>query len=171
MDRSATSGNNGSGRATNGTHSDLPDLATYQAQWAKIHDDTVRQINEALGQMQTRLLANDWTVWPASSAASRSARGLFPVWAASWGFGERWILATVAVKFVGDSSQLFRFSFMCGNGTCLITGSEKAIALVAQVEEEGQCTAVYALEEPRDVLPILSELNLILGYARCRRWG
>ncbi|GAT31095.1 fatty acid synthase alpha subunit FasA [Aspergillus luchuensis] len=84
MDRSATSGNNGSGRTTNGTHSDLPDLATYQAQWAKIHDDTVRQINEAL-------------VWPASSAASRSARGLFPVWAASWGFGERWILATVAV--------------------------------------------------------------------------
>lgn len=49
MDRSATSGNNGSGRTTNGTHSDLPDLATYQAQWAKIHDDTVRQINEALG--------------------------------------------------------------------------------------------------------------------------
>ncbi|RAK84031.1 hypothetical protein BO79DRAFT_276377 [Aspergillus costaricaensis CBS 115574] len=48
MDRSATSENNGSGRATNGTHSDLPDLATYQAQWAKIHDDTVRQINEAL---------------------------------------------------------------------------------------------------------------------------
>lgn len=60
---------------------------------------------------------------------------------------------------------------MCGNGTCLITGSEKAIVLVVQVEEEGQRTAVYALEELRDVLPILSELNLILGYVRCRRWG
>ncbi|OJI87370.1 hypothetical protein ABZX51_003555 [Aspergillus tubingensis] len=56
MDRSATSGNNGSGRATNGTHSDLPDLATYQAQWAKIHDDTVRQINEALEQEKKRII-------------------------------------------------------------------------------------------------------------------
>ncbi|BCR95313.1 uncharacterized protein AKAW2_20253A [Aspergillus luchuensis] len=55
MDRSATSGNNGSGRTTNGTHSDLPDLATYQAQWAKIHDDTVRQINEALEQEKKRI--------------------------------------------------------------------------------------------------------------------
>lgn len=60
---------------------------------------------------------------------------------------------------------------MCGNSTCLIIRFWKAIVLVAQVERQGQCTAVYALEEPRDVLPILSELNLILGYVRCRRWG
>ncbi|KAI2815507.1 hypothetical protein CBS63078_8797 [Aspergillus niger] len=56
MDRSATSRNTGSsGHAANGAHSDLPDLATYQAQWAKIHDDTVRQINEALEQEKKRI--------------------------------------------------------------------------------------------------------------------
>ncbi|CAK43438.1 uncharacterized protein BO96DRAFT_352541 [Aspergillus niger CBS 101883] len=59
MDRSATSRNTGSsGHAANGAHSDLPDLATYQAQWAKIHDDTVRQINEALA-IPFKLAIND----------------------------------------------------------------------------------------------------------------
>ncbi|PYI01108.1 hypothetical protein BO78DRAFT_423882 [Aspergillus sclerotiicarbonarius CBS 121057] len=55
MDRNASTRNTGTNsHGTNNSPSALPDLATYQAQWAKIHDDTVRQINEAREQERKR---------------------------------------------------------------------------------------------------------------------
>ncbi|PYH91119.1 hypothetical protein BO71DRAFT_56705 [Aspergillus ellipticus CBS 707.79] len=59
MDRKSTTAKSVSGsHGINNPQSALPDLATYQAQWAKIHDDTVRQINEAREQEKKSHIAN-----------------------------------------------------------------------------------------------------------------
>ncbi|RAL04430.1 uncharacterized protein BO80DRAFT_441894 [Aspergillus ibericus CBS 121593] len=55
MDRNTSTRNTSTNsHGTNNSSAALPDLATYQAQWAKIHDDTVRQINEAREQERRR---------------------------------------------------------------------------------------------------------------------
>ncbi|OOF94488.1 hypothetical protein ASPCADRAFT_208161 [Aspergillus carbonarius ITEM 5010] len=56
MDRNTSTRNTGTNsHGSNNSDSEMPDLATYQAQWAKIHDDTVRQINEAREQEKKRI--------------------------------------------------------------------------------------------------------------------
>ncbi|PWY85072.1 hypothetical protein BO70DRAFT_361430 [Aspergillus heteromorphus CBS 117.55] len=51
MDRKSSAANSGTGSSSiNNTQSDLSDLEKYKARWAKIYDDTVRQINEVREQ-------------------------------------------------------------------------------------------------------------------------